>query len=112
MTWGSERAVHSADQFRHPAFSSSPTADSATTSSSLRTNDNHVPKHFVFMGDAPGWHACHFGQAVKIATHVDGPVKVIWTREEDIQHDMYRPYFFDRISAGLDLDGMPVVWHY
>ena len=52
------------------------------------------------------------GQAVKIATQVDGPVKVIWTREEDIQHDMYRPYFFDRISAGLDLDGMPVAWHH
>jgi len=52
------------------------------------------------------------GQAVKIATHVDGPVKVVWTREEDIQHDMYRPYFFDRISAGLDLDGMPVAWHH
>jgi len=31
-----------------------------------------------------------------LAQHVDGPVKVVWTREEDIQHDMYRPYFFDR----------------
>ncbi|MGH6867726.1 MAG: xanthine dehydrogenase family protein molybdopterin-binding subunit, partial [Methylocella sp.] len=51
-------------------------------------------------------------QAVKIAMHVDGPVKVIWTREEDIQHDMYRPYFFDRITAGLDADGMPVAWHH
>ncbi|MGH6822179.1 MAG: molybdopterin cofactor-binding domain-containing protein [Methylocella sp.] len=51
-------------------------------------------------------------QAVKIAKHVDGPVKVIWTREEDIQHDMYRPYFFDRITAGLDADGMPVAWHH
>jgi len=30
------------------------------------------------------------------------PVKVIWSREEDIQHDMYRPYFVDRMSAGLD----------
>src|SRR6266699_3340817 len=30
--------------------------------------------------------------AVKIAMHVDGPVKVIWSREEDIQHDMCRPY--------------------
>jgi isoquinoline 1-oxidoreductase beta subunit len=49
-------------------------------------------------------------RAVEIAKHVDGPVKVIWTREEDIQHDMYRPYFFDRISAGLDGKGKPIAW--
>ena len=49
-------------------------------------------------------------RAVQIAKQVDGPVKVVWTREEDIQHDMYRPYFFDRISAGLDTNGMPVAW--
>ena len=49
-------------------------------------------------------------RAVEIAKHVDGPVKVVWTREEDIQHDMYRPYWFDRISAGLDKSGMPVAW--
>ena len=47
-------------------------------------------------------------RAVQIAKQVDGPVKVVWTREEDIQHDMYRPYWFDRISAGLDQKGMPV----
>jgi isoquinoline 1-oxidoreductase beta subunit len=50
-------------------------------------------------------------RAVEIAKHVDGPVKVVWTREEDIQHDMYRPTFFDRISAGLDEKGMPVAWN-
>src|SRR6202043_779987 len=33
-----------------------------------------------------------------------------WTREEDIQHDMYRPYWFDRMFAGLDDKGMPVAW--
>jgi isoquinoline 1-oxidoreductase beta subunit len=49
-------------------------------------------------------------QAVAIAKHVDGPVKVIWSREEDIQHDMYRPYYYDRISAGLDAAGKPVAW--
>lgn len=48
--------------------------------------------------------------AVKIAKHVDGPVKVIWSREEDMQHDMYRPYYFDRLSAGLDVAGKPVAW--
>jgi isoquinoline 1-oxidoreductase beta subunit len=51
-------------------------------------------------------------RAVEIARHVDGPVKVVWTREEDIQHGMYRPYWFDRISAGLDDQGRPVAWNH
>ncbi len=51
-------------------------------------------------------------RAVQVARHVDGPVKVVWTREEDIQHDMYRPYFYDRLAAGLDAQGMPVAWNH
>jgi isoquinoline 1-oxidoreductase beta subunit len=51
-------------------------------------------------------------RAVQIAMQVDGPVKVVWTREEDIQHDMYRPYWFDRISGGLDKKGKPVAWNH
>jgi isoquinoline 1-oxidoreductase beta subunit len=51
-------------------------------------------------------------RAVQIAMQVEGPVKVVWTREEDIQHDMYRPYFFDQISAGLDQKGKPVAWNH
>jgi len=49
-------------------------------------------------------------RAVQIARHVEGPVKVVWSREEGIQHDMYRPAYFDRMSAGLDAAGMPVAW--
>ena len=48
--------------------------------------------------------------AVKVARQVEGPVKVLWTREEDIQHDLYRPYYYDRLSAGLDDKGMPIAW--
>jgi isoquinoline 1-oxidoreductase beta subunit len=51
-------------------------------------------------------------RAVQIAMQVEGPVKVVWTREEDIQHDMYRPCFFDRLSAGLDAKGMPIAWNH
>jgi len=49
-------------------------------------------------------------QAVEIGKHVDGPVKVVWTREEDIQHDVYRPFYYDRLAAGLDERGMPIAW--
>ena len=40
--------------------------------------------------------------AVRVAQHLDGePVKVVWTREEDIQHDVYRPAYRDTIAATL-----------
>jgi isoquinoline 1-oxidoreductase beta subunit len=48
--------------------------------------------------------------AARIARHVAGPVKVLWTREQDVQHDKYRPYYVDRISAGLDAKGTPTAW--
>ena len=49
--------------------------------------------------------------AVRIAKHVDGPVKVIWTREEDIRHDIYRPVYRDTIAATLS-GGKIVGWKY
>jgi len=51
-------------------------------------------------------------QAIKVAKQVQAPVKVLWTREEDIQHDMYRPYYYDVISAGLDANGKPLAWQH
>lgn len=50
-------------------------------------------------------------KAVRIAQRVEGPVKVIYTREEDIQHDAYRPIYYDRIAATLK-DGRIDAWHY
>jgi isoquinoline 1-oxidoreductase beta subunit len=49
--------------------------------------------------------------AVRIGKNVDGPVKVVWTREEDIQHDIYRPVYRDVISATLS-DGKIAAWKY
>ena len=51
-------------------------------------------------------------QAVRIAKHVAGPVKVVWTREQDVQHDFYRPSYFDRIAAGLDSNGSLTRWNH
>lgn len=49
-------------------------------------------------------------QAVAFARLAKGPVKFIWTREEDIQHDMFRPYYVDRLAARLDDKGRPAAW--
>ncbi len=40
-------------------------------------------------------------KAARIAQHVDGPVKVVYSREEDIQHDVYRPVYRDLLAASL-----------
>ena len=49
-------------------------------------------------------------QAVLIAKAVGQPVKLVWTREEDIRHDFYRPVAMARMTAGLDANGMPIAW--
>jgi len=69
-----------------------------------------VHNHLIGGGFGRRLEADGAARAVEIAKQVEGPVKVVWTREEDIQHDMYRPYWFDRLTAGLDANGMPVAW--
>jgi CO/xanthine dehydrogenase Mo-binding subunit len=45
--------------------------------------------------------------AVLIAKEVPQPVKMLWSREQDIAHDIYRPFGMARLVASLDSDGMP-----
>jgi isoquinoline 1-oxidoreductase subunit beta len=47
-------------------------------------------------------------QAALVSKAVGKPVKVVWSREEDMQHDVYRPATLNRITAGLDRLGKPV----
>ncbi|RVI16289.1 xanthine dehydrogenase family protein molybdopterin-binding subunit [Sinorhizobium meliloti] len=50
--------------------------------------------------------------AAKIAKQVEGPVKVTWSREEDIRHDCYRYLNYSKVTATLGADGMPVSWRH
>jgi isoquinoline 1-oxidoreductase subunit beta len=49
-------------------------------------------------------------QAVVIAKAAGKPVKLLWSREEDMRHDFYRPVSMAKFTAGLDPSGMPVAW--
>ncbi len=50
-------------------------------------------------------------KAVRIAAKVDGPVKVIWSREEDIRQQLYRPLYHEHLNARLD-NGRITAWHH
>jgi isoquinoline 1-oxidoreductase beta subunit len=69
-----------------------------------------VHNHYIGGGFGRRLEVDNVIQAVEFARLAKGPVKIIWTREEDIQHDMYRPYYVDRMSARIDDKGMPVAW--
>lgn len=51
-------------------------------------------------------------EAVQLAMATGTPVKLIWTREDDMHHDYYRPATLNRFSAALDKDDKPVAWRH
>jgi isoquinoline 1-oxidoreductase beta subunit len=48
--------------------------------------------------------------AVRLSKLAGAPVKVMWTRDDDMQHDFYRPFGIHRMQGAVDADGWPVVW--
>jgi isoquinoline 1-oxidoreductase subunit beta len=50
------------------------------------------------------------GEAVHVAKAAGTPVKVIWTREDDMHGGYYRPMFYHSLVGGVDADGNPLAW--
>ncbi|GAA5073871.1 xanthine dehydrogenase family protein molybdopterin-binding subunit [Lysobacter panacisoli] len=67
-----------------------------------------VHNHLLGGGFGRRLEADYVHQAVRIAKNVDAPVKVIWSREEDIQQDYFRYHNHSRVWVGTDRTGMPV----
>jgi isoquinoline 1-oxidoreductase beta subunit len=68
-----------------------------------------VHNHLIGGGFGRRLEVDYVDKAVRIAQKVDGPVKVIWTREEDIQQALYRPSYFDRFAASVS-NGRITAW--
>jgi isoquinoline 1-oxidoreductase subunit beta len=92
------------------------TMDQMIAAQNAGLKPQQVKIHTMLLGGGFGRRAVpdsHFVQeAVQVSKAVKAPIKVIWTREDDIRGGYYRPAAYHSISAGLGSDGNPVAWHH
>ncbi len=71
-----------------------------------------VQVHTLYMGGGFGRRSGsdYVGEATEIAKAAGVPIKLQWSREDDTQHDTYRPASYASFAGGLDADGWPVAW--
>jgi isoquinoline 1-oxidoreductase subunit beta len=90
------------------------TVDRANAAQAAALPPESVQIHTTLLGGGFGRRANPTSDFVVEAVHVakaaKAPVKVVWTREDDIRGGWYRPMWHDRFVAGLDANGDPVAW--
>ena len=88
------------------------TADQRAAAKIARLPIEHVLVHTQFLGGGFGRRgdSDFVREAVQIATTVENPVQLVWTRQDDIQYDHYRPANYTVMKAVLDTQGKPLAW--
>ncbi len=90
------------------------TLDRNAAAAILGLKQEKVHLHTTFLGGGFGRRANpnsdFVSEAAHVAKAVKKPVRVIWTREDDIKGGYYRPMWYDRISAGIDDKGNLIAW--
>ena len=90
------------------------TGDQGAAAHILGITPDKVTIHTTFLGGGFGRRANpasdFVGEAVIVAKAAGVPVKVVWTREDDMHGGYYRPSYVHRIQTGLDDKGHPVAW--
>ncbi|MDO9068755.1 MAG: xanthine dehydrogenase family protein molybdopterin-binding subunit, partial [Deltaproteobacteria bacterium] len=99
------------------AGSQSQTGDQATAARILGLKPEQVQIHTMLAGGSFGRRANptsdYIAEAVsvaKAASHLNAPIHLMWTREDDIHGGYYRPMFAHVVSGGLDAQGNPTAW--
>ncbi|HXE61988.1 MAG TPA: xanthine dehydrogenase family protein molybdopterin-binding subunit [Bryobacteraceae bacterium] len=69
-----------------------------------------IDVYTYYLGGSFGRPGQHVDEAIEIAKAAGVPIKLTWSREDDMQHDIYRPASLTKFQAGLDKDGWPVAW--
>ncbi len=85
----------------------------ATAADALAISPRNVVVHSMLVGGGFGRRGAlqdFVRQAVLIAKEFGQPVKTVWSREEDMQHDFYRPATIAKLTAGLDATGNLMAW--
>ncbi len=90
------------------------TVDRAAAAEVAGLKPEQVEIHTTFLGGGFGRRACPASDFVREAVHVakaaGAPVKVIWTREDDMHGGYYRPMYHHALEGGIDAQGYPLVW--
>ena len=91
------------------------TLDQATVAQILGLPIEKVKINMLFAGGSFGRRANPHSDYVVEATHIAKakkgiPIKLVWTREDDMQAGHYRPMYYHHIRAGLDKAGKPIAW--
>ena len=83
-----------------------------TIAKELGLAESSVAVHTTFMGGGFGrrYQYDFPTEAAQIARHVSTPVQLVWTREDDMTHDYYRPAGMHRMRGGLDAQGNVTAW--
>lgn len=94
------------------------TGDQATVASLLGIKPEQVKINMLYAGGSFGRranpHSDYVVEAANIARRVGTgvPVKLVWTREDDMRAGYFRPMYYHRLKAGLNAQGRPVAWQH
>ncbi len=92
------------------------TVDRAAAAEVAGLKPEQVQIHTTLLGGGFGRRACpesdFVREAVAVAKAAGAPVKVIWTREDDMHGGWYRPAYYHALQGGIDADGWPAAWQW